>query len=686
MTTPTVAKLYGQTLRKKIQSLLDMDVAMLTLDCDESTKELWQVERICAAASELGLGRNAVLIAMGGGVLTDLVTMAASWIRRGIGCIRIPTTLVGQIDGGIGVKGAVNFRMKKNWLGCYRAPESVLVDPEFLASLNQDQIRHGMAEIIKMALIRDVRLFDLVEQHTVQLINTRFKEPRSEAHEIIWRSILLMLDELETNIYEDQTYQRLVDFGHTFSPIIEACSKFTIPHGAAVAIDMALSCVIARELDLLADEDCNRAIALLNNTGLQTVSPLLTLEACGQALSDAASHRGGDLNLVIPTAIGNATFVERIKDVSPATLQSALDWLKAQAHPVIPRYNGARTCLVFDVGGTSLRGAVYDPEKEEVQRVTARPTCNHRIDSRSTPAELFERLIHDMNQVADTVLNGESPSEVSVAFAGPVTDNGVVLAAPTIWGKGAEGVDVLSRLRQLWPGSKVSLLNDVTAAGYRYLRDESDDLCIVTVGSGIGNKVFVQGNPITGTAARGGELGHLRVDNSPDAVRCDCGGRGHLGGIASGRGALDLAKQYARREPQGFSISSLAKSGAAGNLTNADLVCAFHEGDTWTVSLIRTIAQSLGQVLAGVHLSVGTERFVIFGGFGLALGETYRRFLAEYAAEHSWNVGQDWNSMIELGKNDDYSGLIGAGRYATRFNRNSHNEGTPLRLSISVRQ
>ena len=310
----------------------------------------------------------------------------------------------------------------------------------------------------------------------------------------------------------------------------------------------------------------------------------------------------------------------------------------------------------------------------------------HAVRFQDGLTELFERLIHDMNQLADTVLNGESASEVSVAFAGPVTDNGVVLAAPTIRGKGAEGIDVLSRLRQLWPGSKVSLLNDVTAAGYRYLRDESDDLCIVTVGSGIGNKVFVQGNPITGTAARGGELGHLRVDNSPDAVRCDCGGRGHLGGIASGRGALDLAKQYAQREPQGFSISSLAKSGAAGNLTNADLVRAFHEGDTWTVSLIRTIAQSLGQVLAGVHLSVGTERFVIFGGFGLALGETYRRFLAEYAAEHSWNVGQDWNSMIELGKNDDYSGLIGAGRYATRFNRISRNEGAALRLSISVRQ
>jgi glucokinase len=104
-------------------------------------------------------------------------------------------------------------------------------------------------------------------------------------------------------------------------------------------------------------------------------------------------------------------------------------------------------------------------------------------------------------------------------------------------------------------------------------------------------------------------------------------------------------------------------------LTNADIVTAFRSGDAWTAALIRKVALPLGQMLAAVHLGMGVERFVIIGGFALALGEQYRLELVRSAVNCGWLMGQDWNSMIELGKPDDNAGLLGAGRFVTNSRR-----------------
>jgi glucokinase len=132
-----------------------------------------------------------------------------------------------------------------------------------------------------------------------------------------------------------------------------------------------------------------------------------------------------------------------------------------------------------------------------------------------------------------------------------------------------------------------------------------------------------------------------------------------------------MAQRLAERDAVGFSRSLLARrvGGDYFALTNDDVVAAFHQCDPWTVQLIRTVARPLGQTLAAVHASVGTERFVIYGGFALALGSAYRNELVEAAARCCWDMGQDWDRMIELGHADDYSGLIGAGRYITLFNK-----------------
>jgi C7-cyclitol 7-kinase len=222
---------------------------------------------------------------------------------------------------------------------------------------------------------------------------------------------------------------------------------------------------------------------------------------------------------------------------------------------------------------------------------------------------------------------------------------------------------------RLWPTARVLIMNDVTAAGYCYLTRPDEDLCIVTVGSGIGNKVFIGGRPLVGPGARGGEIGHVQVDFSENAPFCDCGGRGHLGAMASGRGTGFQTARLAAQDPPGF-VSSLLGRRVEGNLGRVDneaIVEAFHQEDPWTLRLIRNMVRPLGQALAAIHVGIGIERFIIVGGFALALGACYRHLLAEAAASCCWDLGGNWDGMIELGHDDDDTGLIGAGRLATVY-------------------
>jgi 3-dehydroquinate synthetase/nucleoside-diphosphate-sugar epimerase len=323
--TPTVAKLYGRRLYRALRRE-DANVAFLVLRCSEATKTVNRVVAVCRAAQRAGLDRRAVLIGVGGGVVTDIVTMAASWIRRGIEHVRIPTTLIGQVDAGVGIKGAVNLGDKKSYIGVFYPPSAVLIDTAFLGSLPAEYIRYGLAEIIKIALVRDPQLFGLVEGHGHELVSTGLRRPASE-QELVWRSVIGMVEELEPNLYEDRSYERLVDFGHTFSPALESASGYTMHHGEAVAVDMALSAAIAMETGMLERPVFERILSILARVGLPTSSPLLTVDRCESSLAEAARHRGGFVNLVVPTAVGDAAFLRHRREIPAPRLKRAIELL-----------------------------------------------------------------------------------------------------------------------------------------------------------------------------------------------------------------------------------------------------------------------------------------------------------------------------------------------------------------------
>ena len=306
--------------------------------------------------------------------------------------------------------------------------------------------------------------------------------------------------------------------------------------------------------------------------------------------------------------------------------------------------------LVFDIGGTKIRAGIFDTTSAALIRSAVAATPNHLHFREESFGELSARLLSEMHRLANEIVDCQSVRQISVAFAGPIDPSGGVLAAPTIWGPPPARPYALGKEMALrWPNARIKVMNDVTAAGYRYCRPQDDDFCIVTVSSGIGNKVFSRGRPLVGRNGRGGEIGYLRVDDSKTAPLCECGGRGHLGAISSGRGALETARRHA---PDGASADAL---------TSGDLAAAFRRKECWAVAVIAQGAGPLGWALAAMHLGLGIERFVLVGGFALALGDAYRQLVAEAAGARSWGSPGAWESRVELGENDDWSGLIGAG-------------------------
>src|SRR3954447_1902737 len=319
--------------------------------------------------------------------------------------------------------------------------------------------------------------------------------------------------------------------------------------------------------------------------------------------------------------------------------------------------------LVFDIGGTNVRGAVCDPGSGRPVETAWRATPNY-LDHPGWDAErLFAATLDEMAVVGRELTGGVPPAAVVVGWPGPVAPDGTALRSPTILGPEIDrALPVGAAATDLWPASEVATLNDLSAAGYAYVGRGCGDFCVVTVGSGIGNKVFVDGRPLVGPGGRGGEIGHGLAHMPADCPSGAVEPGARLGEVASGRGALRLAQRLAGVCPEAFAGSRLAPSG--GDFDERALVGAFLGGDVFALRAVELAAVPLGRALAGLHVGVGTERFVLTGGFATALGEPYRRLVAVAGRDGCWDVGQDWDGMVEIGSEED--GLGGGGVYAVR--------------------
>jgi 3-dehydroquinate synthase len=317
----TVEELYGPSIRAYFAHH-EIPVSVIVLAADEEAKELSSVVAVADAMADSGLlRRSETVVVFGGGVVMDVVGLAANLFRRGVPYVRVPTTLVGLVDAGVGVKTGVNRGKHKNRLGTYFAPTATLVDPSFLTSLPPRQIRNGLAEIVKIALVKDAELVSLLEAAVDPLRQADYALRRVDSHEaILSRAIGGMLSELEPNLHETEL-ERIVDFGHTFSPSLELIADPPLLHGEAVAVDMALCVELSLQRGLISEFEARRAFNLLFRLGLPLANRMFEAGLLEQALDDTVKHRDGLQRVPLLTGIGRATFVN---DLTPGELAVAV--------------------------------------------------------------------------------------------------------------------------------------------------------------------------------------------------------------------------------------------------------------------------------------------------------------------------------------------------------------------------
>ena len=269
--------------------------------------------------------RDEPIIAIGGGVLTDVVGFVAGSYRRGIPHIKVPTTLIGYVDASIGIKTGVNFNGNKNRLGAFASPQKVLLDKSFLKTLPKRHILNGICEIIKLAIIKDAGLFCLLETHGAKSVDAQFQN--EEGDTILDRAICGMIEELQPNLFEADL-ARKVDFGHTFSYGLETCHETRLLHGEAVLLDIAVSILIARTRNLLSDEEIGRIFHLIIKLGIMLDTAILDPRLLWQSLEERTYHRNGLQRVPLPYGLGRCVFVNDIDaDEIESAVKSLEDWI-----------------------------------------------------------------------------------------------------------------------------------------------------------------------------------------------------------------------------------------------------------------------------------------------------------------------------------------------------------------------
>lgn len=325
----TIERLYGECIRNYFERNYQPQMFKIkTIKTTEANKIMDNVLAICKAGKEFGLDRTSLMVAIGGGILMDIVGFAGSIFKRKLNYIRIPTTLVGHIDAGIGIKTGVNFSGSKNYIGAFHPPVHVINDIDFLKTLPVEEIVCGLSEIIKMGIIVDRELFELVESHYADLIEGRYQKDIAISNKVNHSAIMRMLEQLIINFYENDL-ERLVDFGHTFSPFIEEHTNYRVKHGIAVAMDMAISTEISCLLNKISRSERDRILNIILDMGVDIYDEeIYNTQLMYKSLINIELHRGGYLNLVIPNRIGLATFIKSRDEVPLYLLQVVCENLK----------------------------------------------------------------------------------------------------------------------------------------------------------------------------------------------------------------------------------------------------------------------------------------------------------------------------------------------------------------------
>lgn len=280
ISNPEIAKLYAGNL----------DTILIAEG--ESHKNLETVQSLYTQLLDRDVTRQDTLIALGGGVVGDITGFVAATYLRGISYVQVPTTLLAMVDSSVGGKTGVDLPQGKNLVGAFKNPLGVLIDPELLSTLPEVELRCGLAEIVKQAIIGDPELFEYLESGQRDL-------------EFLIRRALQVKIKI---IQEDPTEQNkriLLNLGHTFGHAIELLSQYQIRHGEAVSIGLVQAAELAAQKKLCKPRLVERIRNLLTQLGLPVELPHVTPEALRAAMRHDKKRQGAHLRVILPYDLGD---------------------------------------------------------------------------------------------------------------------------------------------------------------------------------------------------------------------------------------------------------------------------------------------------------------------------------------------------------------------------------------------
>lgn len=263
ITDHTVRRLYGEAL---CQGLQDQGYCahLYSFPPKERAKTLSTYQHIINYMVELGCDRHTVLVALGGGVVGDMVGFVAATYMRGIAYIQWPTTLLAMVDSSVGGKTALNTRQAKNSLGAFWSPQAVVMELEWLQSLPRQQLINGLMEAIKIFITHDRAYFDYVQQHLPRI----FKRDRSVLATIVERAVHLKAAVVQQDEREQHS-RKVLNFGHTIGHALEHLSHYRLRHGYAVAYGLLIEVKIACLLGVASVQVYDNIAAVLAVCGIQ---------------------------------------------------------------------------------------------------------------------------------------------------------------------------------------------------------------------------------------------------------------------------------------------------------------------------------------------------------------------------------------------------------------------------------
>ena len=323
----TDANVAAHYLEPAMESLraAGLAAAPIVVPPGEASKTLAQAGRLYDALLAAGLDRGSVVVALGGGVVTDLAGFVAATYMRGIPWVAVATTLLAQVDASVGGKTGVDHPECKNLIGAFHQPAAVLADVSTLATLPEEELRTGLAEVVKHAMIRDADLFALIEAQADRIL----ARDAGVLEEIVARNVrikadVVMADEREAGL------RRILNYGHTIGHALESLAleaggrlgAAAMTHGRAVALGMTAEAHIAAQRGLVGRAVVQRQRAALEKFGLPVrAAGALDLGRCFDLLRHDKKAEGGRLRFVLPEAVGS---VRDVADVTDDEIRQAL--------------------------------------------------------------------------------------------------------------------------------------------------------------------------------------------------------------------------------------------------------------------------------------------------------------------------------------------------------------------------